>query len=146
VSLWSWFTGLFNADGTLALDVAIGEVAGEVFYKELAIEACINLIANTVARSEFITYEKGKETRKNNYYLFNVEPNQNKSSSKFWRDVVYKLVYENECLIIQQGGMFYVADSFVSLKYAFKENIYKNIVIENYELKDILLESGVFHF
>ena len=146
MSLWSWFTGLFNADGTLALDVAIGEVAGEVFYKELAIEACINLIANTVARSEFITYEKGKETRKNNYYLFNVEPNQNKSSSKFWRDVVYKLVYENECLIIQQGGMFYVADSFVSLKYAFKENIYKNIVIENYELKDILLESGVFHF
>lgn len=146
MSMWSWFTGLFNKDGTLALDVAVGEVAGEVFYKELAIQACLNIIANTVARSEFLTYEKGVEVRKNNYYLLNVEPNQNKSSSKFWRDVIHKLVYENECLVVQVDGKFYVAESFNVLKYAFKENLYKDIVVEDYNLKDIFSESQVFHF
>lgn len=147
MAVLDWFLGLFNKDtNTLALDVMVGEIAGEVFYKELAIQASINLIANTVARSEFQTFEKGKEVKKENYYLFNVEPNQNKSSSKFWRDVIHKLVYNNECLVIQQDGMFYVADSFEAVKFAFKENIYKNIVVEDYNLKNVYLESQVFHF
>ncbi|MBB6214970.1 HK97 family phage portal protein [Anaerosolibacter carboniphilus] len=146
MGLWSWFSGLFKDDGTLKLDVCVGEIAAEVYYKELAVQACVNLIANAVSRSEFLTYEKGQKKRGENYYLFNVEPNQNKSSSKFWRDVIHKLVYENECLVIQQDGKFYVADEFTSLKYAFKENIYKDIVIEGYQLSNTYLESQVFHF
>ncbi|SET55755.1 phage portal protein, HK97 family [Natronincola peptidivorans] len=146
MAVWDWFLGLFKDDGTLKLDAYCGELAGEIFYKELAVQACVNLIANAVARSEFLTYEKGKEKKGENYYLFNVEPNQNKSSSKFWRDVIHKLVYHNECLVIQQDEKFYVADSFDPVKFAFKENIYKNIVIEDYKLKDTYKESQVFHF
>jgi HK97 family phage portal protein len=147
MALWDWFLGMFNKDtGTLALDSFVGEIAGEVFYKELAVQACVNLIANAVSRSEFLTYENGKEIKAENYYLFNVEPNQNKSSSKFWRDVIHKLVYENECLVIQQEGKFYVADSFVAVKFALKENIYKEIVIEDYKLNKVFIESQVFHF
>jgi len=145
--LWDWFTGLFNKDvSTIGLDAYIGNIAGEVFYKELAIQSCVNLIANAVARSEFKTYEKGQEVRKDNYYLFNVEPNQNKSASKFWRDVIHKLVYDNDCLVIQQAGKFYIADSYDLVPFAFKENIYKNIVIADYQLKNVYTESQVFHF
>lgn len=147
MKVWDWFLGFFNKDdGTLPLDVCVGTLAAEVFYKELAIQSCINLISNTVARGEWLTYEKGKEVRKDNYYLFNVEPNQNKSSSKFWREVIYNLVYDNECLVIQNDGMFYVANSFTVDRYAFYENIYKEIVIENYKLNRSYVESEVFHF
>lgn len=147
MAVWDWFLGLFNKDtNTLELNAYAGELAGEIFFKELAIQAGINLIANTVARSEFLTYEKGQETRKDNYYLLNVEPNQNKSANKFWRDVINRLVYDNECLVIQQDGMFYVADSFDVVKFAFKENIYKNIVVEDYNLRNVYRESQVFHF
>lgn len=146
MALWNWFLGLFSPDGTLKLDAVCAELVSEVYYKELAVQSCVNLIANTVARSEFLTYDKGKEVKKDNYYLFNVEPNQNKSASKFWRDVIHKLVYENECLVIQQDRMFYVADSFDVLRYAFKENIYKNIVVEEYGLKGVRKESEVFYF
>ncbi|MCC5465550.1 phage portal protein [Pelosinus sp. Bkl1] len=142
----SWFSGLFSTDGTLQLDIYLGELASEVFYKELAVQSCVNLIANTVSRGEFLTFEKGKDVRKNNYYLFNVEPNQNKSASKFWRDVIHKLVYENECLVIQQGGMFYVADSFGITEFAFKENVYNNIVVGDLGLTGSRVESEVFHF
>jgi HK97 family phage portal protein len=147
MALWDWFLGLFNKDtGTLSLDVVVGDIAAEVFYKELAVQSCVNLIANAVSRSEFLTFEKGKEIRGENYYLFNVEPNQNKSASKFWRDVIHRLVYDNECLVIQQDGMFYVADSFTTAKFAFKENIYRDIVIDDYQLNNSYLESQVFHF
>jgi len=145
--LKDWIFKLFNKDnGALPLDAYVGELAAEVYYKELAIQACVNLIANAVARSEFRTYEKGKEVRKDNYYLFNVEPNQNKSASKFWRDVIHKLVYDNDCLVIQQNGRFYVADSYELVEFAFKENIYKDIVVANYQLKNVYSESQVFHF
>lgn len=147
MAMWDWFLSLFNKDTkTLTLDAFIGELTGEIFFKELAVQACINLIANTLSRSEFLTYEKGKEVKKDNYYLFNVEPNPNKSASKFWRDVVSRLVYDNECLVIQQGVHFYVADSFSVQKFAFKEYLYENIVIDNYTLRNVYNESQVFHF
>ena len=146
MTLWNWFLGQFNTDGTLMLDTVTGDLAAEVYYKELAVQACVNLIANTVARSEFLTYEKGEATKKDNYYLFNVEPNQNKSASKFWRDVVHKLVYDNECLVIQQNDKFYVADSFTVKKFAFKEYVYSNVVVDEYALSGSFVESQVFHF
>lgn len=143
---WSWFTGLFDKRGRLSLDTYIGPLTGEIFYKELAINACINLIAGTLSRAEWQTFEKGEEVRQDNYYLFNIEPNQNKSSSKFWRDVVSRLVYDNECLVIQENGMFYVADSFSISSFAFKNNIYHDVVIDGYQLDKSFYEPDVFHF
>src|SRR5690554_4504213 len=88
MAIWDWFLGLFNKDtGTLKLDAQVGEITAEIYYKELAINTAINLIANTISNAEFLTYEKGKEVKRDNYYLFNVEPNQNKTANKFWRDV-----------------------------------------------------------
>lgn len=147
MTVWDWFLGLFNKKkGALSLSEHIGSITAEIFYKELAINAAINLIANTISNAEFLTFEKGKEVRKDNYYLFNVEPNQNKSASKFWRDVVYRLVYDNECLVIQNNSMFYVADSFDITKFALKENIYSKVVIEGYELSKVFREDEVLHF
>lgn len=146
IFITDWFRNLFNLDGTVEVDGYAGTLSAELFMKELAVQACVNLIANAVSRSEFLTYDKGLAVRNDNYYLFNVEPNQNKSSSKFWRDMVHKLVYENECLVIQQNGMFYVAESFTTVKYAFKENIYKDVVVEEYALNKNFKESDIMHF
>lgn len=140
------FLSWFKKDGTLNLNAHIGSLATEIYFKELAIQACVNLIANTVARSEFKTYEKGQEVKRDNYYLFNVEPNPNKSASKFWRDVIHHLVYDNECLIIQQNDRFYVADSFSVSKFAFKDYVYSNIVIDGYQLSNSYIEPNVLHF
>lgn len=147
MAVWDWFLGFFNKDdGILKLDVCVGELTAEIFYKELAINSAINLISNTLSNAEFLTFEKGKEVKKDNYYLFNVEPNQNKSANKFWRDVVYKLVYENECLVIQNDGMFYIVDEFNIKQFALKENIYTDVVIDDYKLNKVFWESEVLHF
>lgn len=146
MSLWTNFLSMFNQDdGTLPLDAYVGELAENIYYKELAIQSAINLIANVVSRSEFQTYEEGSKTKKDNYYLFNVEPNQNKSASKFWRSVISKLIYNNECLIVQQSGKLYVADSFDVNRFAFKEYVYDNIVIDDLKLRSSRIESEVFH-
>ena len=148
MAVWDWFLGLFDKD-TKSLDLSaaiIGELAGEVYFKQLAIQSCINLIANVLSRAEFQTFEQGKEVRRDNYYLFNVEPNPNKSASKFWRDVISNLVYNNECLVVQYNNHLYVADGFNCERYAFKDYIYKDIVIDNFKLNRSYEESEVFHF
>lgn len=146
MNLIDWFRGLFNKDGTLSLDCYIGSIAGSVFYKELALQSSINLIANSIARSEFLTYEKGKEVRKINHYILNVEANKNTSASIAWRDVVSKIIYKGKCLAILQNNMWYVADSFDRKELAFSENIYTNVVIKGYKLSDTFRESEVLYF
>lgn len=145
MGLWQTFLSWFDRDGNLDLSAHVAVLATEVYFKNLAIQACVNLIANTVARSEFKTYERGVETRKDNYYLFNVEPNPNKSASKFWRDVVHHLVYDNECLVLMQGDHLYVADSYNVVSGTFVENLYTDIRIGDLNLTTKHRESEVLH-
>lgn len=147
MSLMDWFLGLFNRDTQqLSVSEFIGELTTEIWFKELALQSCINLIANTLSKAEFQTLERGKEVRKDNYYLFNVQPNPNKSASKFWRDVVSRLVYDNECLVVQHEKDLYVAESFKVDKYAFREYIYSDVVVDGFKLDRAYTESEVFHF
>lgn len=140
-----WFLNLFSKNKIVALDGEYGSLEGELFYKQLAIESCINLIANTISSAEFLTFEKGKEIRKENYYLFNVKPNQNISSMEFWKKAIYNLFINNELLIVQIENKFYIADSFNINEYALKDNVYDNIQVGNYILSDTFTESEVFH-
>ena len=146
MAITEWFRGLFSKSNTIDLNSYCGQAAGNVFYKELALQASINLIANSIARSEFITFDKGKQVKEVNYYILNVEANQNTSASSFWRKVVSDLVYKGECLVIMQDQKLYKADSFNRTELAFLENIYKDITISNYNLSDTFRESEVLFF
>lgn len=115
------------------------------YYAALVTEVSIKLIANTLSRAEFQTFEKGKEVKKKNYYLFNVEANQNTSASLFWREVVETLLLNGEALILIQDGKLYLASSFKRNEFAFIENTYTEIMIGNYELGDIWKESRVLY-
>jgi len=141
-----WFSGLFDKSGRLNLNCVVGEITASVFYKELALQSSINLISNSLARSTFRTYKEGKEEKKTNHYILNVEANQNLSSSNFWREVITKLIYEGECLVLMQKEKLYVADSFDKTEYAFIENTYKNIEIGNLKLNETKKESEVLYF
>ncbi|MFP4042884.1 MAG: phage portal protein, partial [Bacteroidales bacterium] len=145
--IWDWFRDQFDKDtNTLEFDMVLSTLAAETFYMELAVQACTNLIANAVSRAEFLTFEEGEEVKKDNYYLLNVEPNPNKSASKFWRDVISKMIRNNEALVIQQDGYFYCADSFSLEKRAFRDYRYKDITIDNFNLSNKFYEPNVFHF
>ena len=146
MGLWQMFRSWFTKDGQLDLSTSVAVLATEVFFKELAVQSAINLIANAVARSEFKTFDKGKEIRGENYYLLNVEPNPNRSASKFWRDVVYRLVHDNECLVIMQGEHLYLADSYNVVSGTFVENLYTDIRIGDLNLATKHRESEVLHF
>lgn len=142
-----WFTGLFNKDfNSLDLDVCISELKGNIFYKELVLNSAINLIANTISLSDFVTYNDTKVIKGDDHYLFNVEPNSNFTASRFWKKVVYKMITKNECLVIMQNDELFVADDFTKLEFVFKDNIYKDILIDDLSVKGVFTEKQVLYF
>ncbi|MFD2638385.1 phage portal protein [Piscibacillus salipiscarius] len=139
--------GFTSSDkNSFQLDEIWVDLGVEYFYKNLAVQSCVNLIANTLVRSKFRTYEKGKEKKGHNFYLFNVQPNQNQNSSEFFHEFVSKLVFDNECLVVMQNKKLYVCDSYDMKEYALNENMYHNVVIKNYQLHKTFYEHEVFHF
>lgn len=146
MKIWDWFLKQFDKNNDLKLNAYVGQLSGEIFYKELAVQACKNLIASTIARAEWQTFENGKEVRKDNYYLFNVEPNPNYSATEFWTKVISKLVDDNEALVVQEDGHFYVADSFTMERYALRDNIYKSVYIDGLLMNKTYFEPQVFYF
>lgn len=135
----------FGGNTEIDLSTCSIDAITNIHYKTLAVEASINLIAKTLARAEFQTFYKGAETKKTNYYLLNVEANQNKSSSLFWRETVEKLLKEGDALILIQDNHLYLADSFTRKEYAFYENVYTEIKIADYELNERKTESEVIY-
>lgn len=145
MGLFSFFKTWFTPEGKLNEGIYL-DLTLEYHVKKLAVQTCVNLIANTLIRSQFRTFEKGKEKIGNNHYLFNVQPNQNQNSSEFFHEFVSKLVHDNEALVIMQEEQLYVADSFNRKRYAFLENEYSNIVVSEYQLGKMYKESEVLYF
>lgn len=116
----------------------------ELYYKEIAIQSAVNIISNAICNSEFQTYYLGKIVKLENYYLFNIAPNQNENQFDFVNKIVSNLVYENECLIIQEGKQLYVADSFFHKKNVFYDDEFSTIIIDDklvqkkYRMSDVI--------
>ncbi|PFW52671.1 phage portal protein [Bacillus cereus] len=146
MGLIEWVRGFFGDRKTVTLDSCFYELGIDYFYKKLAVESCIDLIANALTRCEFQTFEKGKEKRGENHYLLNVQPNQNQNASEFMHSLVNHLIKENECVVIMQNKQLYIADSFSVTKFALKENIYNDITIGDFTFEKSFNESEVFHF
>lgn len=141
-----WIHRFFGKDNKMTLTGGFYELSTNVFYKRLAVETCIDLIANTLSRCEFQTFENGKESRGENYYLLNVQPNQNQNATEFLQSLISHLVHNNECLVIMENNQLYVADSFNKKSFALKENYYDGVTIEDLTFKKTFKESEVLHF
>lgn len=130
-----FFLRAFGKQATINLKTQIEEQFTEVFFKELATACAINMIANTIAKCEIRTFIKGLPVRKEEYYLWNYEPNQNENSSDMIQKFITNLCYDNEALIVEVNGKLYVADSFIRRKYAFYDDVFSNITIGDMTLQ-----------
>ncbi|UYX52315.1 phage portal protein [Bacillus thuringiensis] len=79
----------------------IADTANRVHMKRLALDTCVSFLGRTISQSEF-RVRNGKAFEKNElYYRLNVRPNKNMTASTFWERFIRKLIYDNECLVIQ---------------------------------------------
>jgi HK97 family phage portal protein len=122
------------------------DTANRIHMKKLAIDTCVSFLGRTISQSEF-RIKNGKEFEKNElYYRLNVRPNKNQTASTFWQTFIYKLIYDNECLVIQaDDGDLLIADDFQQNEYAVLEDTFTKVKVREYVFKRSFRQSEVLH-
>ncbi len=129
----------------LDLDLLEG-VSDRIQMKQMAIQTCINLIAKTISMSEFRVKKRKEYIKNETYYRLNVKPNLNQAAATFWEQVIYKYVYDNECLIIITDTQdLLVADSFTKKEYAVYGDVFTDVVVKGHEFRRSFKRDEVFY-
>ena len=98
--------------GEIMLCEASRHLEERINYKTLALNACIDFVANALISCEFQIFDHGKLSRDEIYYKLNIEPNELENASKFWRKAIARLFSDNACGIWLHNKQLYVLDSF----------------------------------
>lgn len=114
----------------------------ELFFTFMA----INMVAGAIAKCEFKTYLKGKEVKGDEYYLWNYEPNDNQNSCQFIQELITKLLFFNEALVIEASGKLVIADSFIQTPYALYQNTFTNVTCGNFRFDKTFYAADVMYF
>lgn len=107
------------------------------YLKRMAIDRVLNFVSKTVSTTSFkYTVDNKKSTNKEHQewsYKLNVRPNRNQNASDFWQKVIYKLLYDNEVLIVMNDSEdFLIADSFNRTQYAMFDDTFSEVAIGTY--------------
>ncbi|MGG3234629.1 phage portal protein [Priestia flexa] len=148
----SWLGSIFQRNRDLPSsfsteDEIFGfEVEQRAYLKQLAIEICINFIARTVAQSDFRIMQNKNRIRDNWDYLLNVRPNTDSSASDFWQDAIYKLIHEQEVLIIlNDSDDLLIADSFIREERAVYPDTFKNVTVKEFTfMRSFSMEEVIY--
>lgn len=95
-------------------------------------ETCINFIGRTISQSDFRFMKDGKRQLNDWHYLLNIRPNTDQSAADFWQHFIYRLIDENEVLVIlTDSNDLLIADDFERVEYAVYPDIFRNVTIKN---------------
>lgn len=149
MGLKSWLSKWLGGPVPLSgedLETALEQYASEVHVREVAFWSTVNIIANAVSKCEFQTYVRGKEIKGAEYYLWNIEPNQNQNSSGFMHKLIAQLYRNNECLVIEQNGQLLVADTFTKNPYTLYGDTFSEVTIKDFTFNKTFRQDEVLYF
>ncbi len=143
--------GTRDEKGNIMVSAGFANSATRLNIEELALFSVIDLVASTAAMCEWRTYRAGAKgpefVQGEDWFRWNVEPNQNENAFYFKRLLFARLLRFNEALIFQRAdGSLYLADSFSREQYAFKPNAYSGISCNGLTLNHDKTEDEVLYF
>ncbi|MDW4093374.1 phage portal protein [Staphylococcus saprophyticus] len=136
----SFFDRIFNRheEASWMYDLELfQDTSQKAYLKQMALSTCIEFLARTISQSEFrFTDENDKAIKDSVWYKLNTRPNTDLSSTDFWQSVIYKLIYDNEVLIIVTDTKdLVIADNFTRKKFALYPDIFEGVTVGEYEFE-----------
>lgn len=129
-------------------DTVTIDVSAELLYMELALDSAISLIANAISRSEIRTYVKNEPVKEEDYYLLNISPNPNQTSTEFWHKVISKAIREEEgaFVVYHNGHLYCASDCPVDVQDSIRGNVYANVNVNEYTFQKTFTADKIYHF
>lgn len=127
------------------LDIVKSDIQS-TYLKKMAIDSVLNFIARTFSTAKFTFKEKNNIKETDWDYLLNVRPNKNMSASDFWQKAIYKLLFDNELLIIlSDDDQLLIADDFYREETAVYEDRFKEVTVKGYTFTRTFYNSDVIY-
>lgn len=137
-NLFDLFTQRQDASFAYDLDL-IGGQQTQIYLKQYALNTCASFLARTFSQSEFKTKNKAI------YYKLNVRPNSNQTAASFWQELVFKLITDNEVLVIQDDtDDLLIADSYVHNEKAVHPGTFSGVVVNDYQFQRVFSMDDVW--
>lgn len=118
------------------IDLLIAAKSQQLKVKAHAIEHAIDLISKTISKSEIMVYRqdvdnKIKPLKNDEYYVLNIQPNDNEQGTSFFYNVLNKYLHDEEALIINFNSKLYLADNFNISHDLLMPKTYSNVQISD---------------
>lgn len=118
----------------------------KVYLKNMALQTNIEFLARTISQSEFRIMNNNKSIKDKTWHKLNIRPNTDLSSSDFWQKVIYKLIYDNEVLIVQSDTKdLLVADSYDRKEFALYPDRFSHVTVKDFEFERSFEMSEVIY-
>ncbi|AXQ79431.1 phage portal protein [Streptococcus chenjunshii] len=139
MALFESFFGLIRKNKSPDVSYDFDELFSDlqqIHLKLLAIDKNAEFLSRVFSRSEF-NYRVNDERMDNQWsYILNAKPNKNEAGSRFWQRLVYKLITQNEVLVIlSDDDQLLIADAFNHKEYAVYGDVFESVVVKNYQFK-----------
>ncbi|NGP59893.1 phage portal protein [Paenibacillus thiaminolyticus] len=106
------------------------------YLKKMALETCINFIGRTISQSDFRIVKDSIRQKSDWDYLLNVRPNTDQSAAEFWQSFIYKLILDNEVLVVlSDDNNLLIADDFTRDEFAVYPDVFRNVSVKNFTFK-----------
>ena len=133
------FRSSYEIDWMLDLDFSDDD-SMRSYLKFMAIDTVLNFVGRTMS-----TVKIGIESKEWDYIL-NVRPNSDNSAAAFWQKFFYKLMANNEILVVvSDDNQLLIADSFYRNEYAVYEDTFTDVIVKDYAFKRTFKMSEVIY-
>lgn len=117
-----------------------------LYLKKLAIDSVLNYVARTMSTVQFRFNNKNFKNYKEWDYILNVRPNLDMSATMFWQQVFYRLLFDNEVLIvISEDNQLLIADGFIRREYAVYDDRFEGVRVKDYTFNRTFSMSDVIY-
>lgn len=114
--------------------------------EELALFSAIDLLASAGSTCVWYTYKGGKRHMGDDWMTYNIQPNPNQSASAFKRQLIARLLWDNEALVFEHLGHLYLADSFSRDVRALVPCKYRSVTCNGLSMDKVFQEDEVWYF
>lgn len=142
---WNSIRGIAPTDWIPEFEL-VQEESKRLYLKKIAIDTVLNFVSRimSTARFKISGPESGMEGGWD--YILNVRPNLDMSAAFFWQQVFYRLLFDNEVLIVfSDDNQMLIADGFVRREYALYEDVFEGVLVKDYCFQKSFRMSDVIY-
>lgn len=118
--------------------------SARAYLKIMAKNTVLDFVARTMSTLE--VKFKNKDGTTDWEYILNVRPNNDMSAATFWEKFFYRLMDDNEVLVIfTEDNQLLIADDFSRTEYAVYDDVFTGVTVKDYIFKKSFNMSDVIY-